>query len=210
MKHLAQYTRSFMKYLLLIAAACTTFLHAETKHELNWSEIVVNGRAYKLRLTEFEKPVEVGVGSPVLEKKYQDLLGTFAIISDPVKYSYEEACKVATSEALAKSSIEKYEKIRTITVKANPAMFQRSVDYAVEVLPKPAGKKYLVTAARFGYNLNRVDENQSHAYNILIWDQGGWKSFPPVSEEVKVMQEDIKFARLVNIKNLIAGTKSPE
>jgi len=171
---------------------------------------VVNGRAYKLRLTEFEKPVEVGVGSPVLGKKYQDLLGTFAIISDPVKYSFEEVSKAATSEALARFSSEKYEKIRTITVKANPAMFQRSVDYALEVQSKPAGKKYLVIAARYGYNLTRVDENQNMVYNILIWDQGGWKSFPPVSDEVKVMRGDFKFERLDNIKNLIAGTKAPE
>ena len=210
MKHLTQNARSVMKSLLLIAAASAAFLHAEAKQELDWSEIAVNGRSYKLRLTEFVKPVEVGVGSPVLEGKYRDLLGTYAIISDPIKFSYEEACKVATSEVVGKLTREKYDRIGTTAVKANPALFQKAVDYAVEVQPKPAGRKYLVIAHRYGYNLSRVDENQSIVYSILIWDQGGWKSFPPVSDEVKVIQEDIKFARLVNIKTLIAGIKSPE
>ena len=59
MKHLVRNTRSFMKYLLFIAAACAASLDAETKQELNWSDIVVNRRAYILRLTEFEKPVEL-------------------------------------------------------------------------------------------------------------------------------------------------------
>ena len=203
-----------LKIVLIFGFLCFLIIGATVYYLMrnnvnNWSEILINGRAYRLKLTEFEKPVEVGVGSPALEKRYQNLLGTCAVMSDPVKYSYEEACKVATNEVVSNLTREKYDMIKTTTVKANPAIFQKSVDYAVEVIPKAGGKKYLVLAHRYGYNLKRIDGSERMAYKILIWVQDNWKSFPPVSDDVKVMQEDIKFGKLLKIRELVAGTKAP-
>jgi len=207
MKHFVQ-TFSSTKHHLLFVAAFAISAHAEATPELNRSEIGIDGKTYQLKLTEFAKPVEVGVGSAAITDKALDYLRAFAIISDPVKYSYEDACKVATNEAAARTTREKYEKIRTITVKANPAMFQKSLDYTVEVQPKPAGEKYLVIAYRYGYNLKNVDKNEREALGIMIWEQGDWKTFPPTTDEIKAILKDLKFEKIDNIKSLIDGAKS--
>ena len=140
-----------------------------------WVE--TDGHRFWVRLTEYDPPLQIGMGAPPVPWRHRRLLADVHQGMNWTKLSVSDAKLFAAREDVDQID-QKMEEWRA-KLASNPEIGrwnQTTVEYAIEVEHERGSERYLLVCGQNGHHNQRSDWPHGVSCSVYIWDKPHWRN----------------------------------